>query len=60
VSVYETDVEWELVRVKVRDSDGSVNWENFCKAWKSGHPGLVGYGIDLPDAIAAMLNKHGE
>lgn len=61
MSVYETDVEWQLIRVKAR-RDGSVDVDRpeFYKAWKSGHLGLVGYGITLPDAIAAMLNKHGE
>jgi hypothetical protein len=59
MSVYETDVEWELIRVKAR-AEGSVGWPEFYKAWKSGFPGLVGYGTTLNDAIAAMLNKHGE
>lgn len=59
MSAYETDVEWQTIRVKVR-AEGSVDWPEFYKAWKSGHTGLVGYGATLNDAIAAMLNKHGE
>lgn len=54
-----THVEWQ--RIKVRSSDqGTIEWHDFYKAWKSGFLGLVGYGITLDDAIAAMLNKYGE
>jgi hypothetical protein len=56
-----TEVEWALVKVRAASSSsGSAERLDFYKAWKAGHLGLVGYGITLKDAIAAMLNKWGE
>jgi hypothetical protein len=52
-------VEWQLIRVRSSDQ-GAIDWHDFYKARKAGFPGLVGYGATLHDAIAAMLNKHGE
>jgi len=54
-----TDVEWETFIVRAT-APGSVTHHEFYKAWKTGHLGLVGYGATLNDAIAALLNKHGE
>lgn len=55
-----TEVEWALVKVRAASNNGSAERLDFYKAWKAGHLGLVGYGITLKDAIAAMLNKWGE
>jgi len=58
---YVTDVEWEKVTVRSSATDKiSTDYTDFYKAWKTGHPGLVGYGETLGEAITAMLNKWGE
>lgn len=59
MSEYVTEVEWEKITVRA-ESGITVAQYGFYKAWKTGHPGLVGYGITLNAAIAAMLNKFGE
>jgi hypothetical protein len=58
---YVTDVEWQMITVRSSESGRiSTDYTDFCKAWKTGHPGLVGYGATLDEAITALLNKHGE
>lgn len=52
---------WETISVQVSSpSIGYTATEIFFKAWRDGHPLLAAYGENPRDAVAALLNKHGE
>jgi hypothetical protein len=54
-------VAWEMIPVQVANpSSGYTATDYFFKAWRDGRPLLVAYGDTPRDAIAALLNKHGE
>jgi hypothetical protein len=54
-------VVWETIPVQVDNpSSGYAGQEYFINAWRDGHPLLAAYGATPRDAIAALLNKHGE
>lgn len=54
-------VVWETIPVQASNpSTGHTATETCYKAWRDGHPLLAVYGTSPRDAIAALLNKHGE
>jgi hypothetical protein len=62
-----TEVEWAKITIQAfpvrangRRAPGTGPALDFYKAWKAGHPALVGYGTTLNEAITVMLNKFGE